>query len=154
MKKEYGMPQIVLKESAKIVIIQSLWHADITDNMVNKCKEVLVGTGVQAADIKLVQVPGALEISLMAKALAKREKPAVIVCIGAIIKGETYHFEMVANAVNEGMNKVAYEFEIPVIQQVLAVNNLAQLKARSGDDLANKGIEAANAALMMIELLR
>ena len=88
--------------------------------------------------------------------LVAKNQPQAIICFGGIVRGDTYHFEMVANAVNEGMNRVAYEFEIPVIQQVLAVENVAQLEERCGvnDPNKNKGIEAAQAAVPMFNLVK
>lgn len=152
MQKAYQQDEsLQLPEGAKIVVVQGEWHQEVTGAMVSACKEVLLDAGLSESNWELIRVPGALEIPLVAKLVAKKQ-PSAIVCFGAIVRGETYHFEMVANAVNEGMNKVAYDFEIPIIQQVLAVENLQQLKKRSSNDEFNKGIEAAQAVLKMLNL--
>lgn len=140
----------LLQASGEIVVVQSLWHSDFTDLMVHYCNTKLLKAGLSENQIRLLHVPGALEIPVMAKLAIKKYSPRALICFGAIIRGETYHFEMVANAVNDGMNRLAYEFELPVIQQVLAVNSLAELAARAGADNSNKGIEAAQAVVSML----
>lgn len=154
MQKEYELPELQgLPKADEFVILQSEWHADCTNVMIQYCITTLEHYGY--TQVRVVKVPGALELPLIAKLEAKRlaGKTAAIIAIGAIIRGETEHFRLVADEVTRGLGKVAYDFEIPVIQEVLAVENKKQLEARSGDNQFNKGIEAALAAVKMLKLV-
>lgn len=143
-------PQI--GNNLKVAIVQSEWYSEYSDLMVDYCTKELIKYGVEKDQINLTKTPGAVEIPLACKLLAKQNKYDCIICFGAILKGETYHFEMVADAANQGMNKVSLEYEIPVIQEVLALYTLDQLKARTADSEYNKGVEAAHAALKMCKI--
>ena len=98
-------------------------------------------------------VPGALEIPVCASIISKKKIYDAIIAIGAVIKGETYHFELVANECGRGCMNVALESGTPVIFEVLCVNNIRQAKARAGNNDKNKGIEAAITALKMLQVL-
>lgn len=136
---------------AKITILQARWHADHTDRMVSRCRSLLTQAG--AGDINILPVPGSLELPIAALSIATQPtKPDAIICFGAVLKGETYHFELVANEATRGLMRVSLDHDIPIIMEVLAVYDLDQLIARSGDDDMNKGIEAAHAAAEIIAL--
>ncbi len=141
-------------DQAKLVVIASKWHGEAVESMLNACLDCLKKVGVEESQLAVYRVPGALEIPVVAKKiLAKGEVDALLV-FGAVVRGDTRHFEMVVDTVNDNLNSLAVEFVTPIIQQVLAVDNLAQLVARTGNDDGNKGIEAAIAALEMIKLFK
>ena len=158
MQHKYSLPEIGnLPLNVKFVILQANWHSEITDLMVSHCKQVLAHYGFDDKFIIEYKAPGALELPVLAKWCVeqhKQEENLVLICFGAIVKGETYHFNMVADEVTRGLGRLAYEFTVPVIQEVLAVESLEQLRARAGDDEYNKGREAALAALQLISVIK
>ena len=113
----------------------------------------LKAAGLPAKQIDTFAVPGALEIPVVAKRLALSERYQVLIALGVVIKGETYHFELVANESARGCQQVAIETGVPVIMEILACYTEAQAKARCGNDNRNQGITAANAAVAMLNLL-
>ena len=147
----YDSSQIASIDNAKVVILQAKWHGDLTDMLSQKCCATLREAGVN--DIAVHAVPGSLEIPLAAKLIAKT-KPDAIICFGIIIKGETHHFEMIANMCATGIMQVMLEHELPIINEILPVYKLADAAARAGNNQQNKGIEAALAAIEMIRLQR
>ena len=146
------LPKVVAKKS-RIVIIRSEFNDEITKSLEKHCLAVLLDSGIKRSQIKQYQVPGSLEIPIVARVIAQKKAADVIIALGAIIRGDTYHFELVANECARGCMIVALEFNIPVIFEVLATYNLAQAKKRAGNNKANKGREAAIAALKMLKLL-
>lgn len=137
----------------KIAIIRSEFNPLITKNLEQYCLKSLKQQGVKRGNITTFLVPGALEIPIAAKLLAKSKRYHVIIALGAIIKGDTYHFELVANECARGCMDVVLEYEIPVIFEVLATYTKKQAQIRSGNDKNNKGIEAAAAALKICTTL-
>ena len=149
MKKTYVTETIPeLPKGARIAIIQAQWHSEHTDKMVEMCSEILEARGIQ--EIKLVKVPGCYEIPLMAKTLAKSGKFSALIVFGAIVKGDTDHYQLILETCIREIGKVIYDFEIPIINEILPVHKLEHLIERSSG-AGNKGIEAAQAA---IETLR
>ena len=149
--KRYSFSKIV--KGLKIAIIRSEFNPLITKNLEQYCLKTLKQQGVKRSNIATFLVPGALEIPIAAKLLAKDKRYNVIIALGAIIKGETYHFELVANECARGCIDVVLEYEIPVIFEVLATHTLEQAQIRSNNDKNNKGIEAAVAALKICATL-
>ncbi len=135
-------------KGAKIAILQTKWHREHTDRMVEKCQQLLRDAGATEAERHMI--PGALELPIAAQSLARTGKYAALICFGAIIKGDTDHYEMVRDNSAQGLMRVSIDESIPIINEVLACLNVEQLKARSADDEFNKGIEAAKAAIDMI----
>lgn len=131
----------------KVGLIRSEFNSKITKNLEKYCFKTLKQHGVRERNITNFLVPGALEIPLTAKLLAKSKNYDVIIALGAIIKGETHHFELVASECARGCMKVALKYEVPVIFEVLVTYTLEQAQKRSGNNQNNKGIEAAMAAL-------
>lgn len=138
----------------QIAIIGSLYRPKITENLVKNCLETLGKKGVSIGCIEVFWVPGALEIPLMAKILAKTGKYNAMIVFGAVFKGKTYHFEQVANECIRGCMNVSYEFEIPVVFEVLCVYDPTDAIDRSTGTKDNRGVEGAVTALKMIDLLR
>lgn len=110
--------------------------------------------GVAENDIEIAWVPGAFEIPLVAKKMAKSEKYDAVICLGAVIRGNTPHFDMVANEVTKGIANVSLSTEIPVIFGVLTTDTIEQAIERAGTKAGNKGFDAAVTAIEMANLLK
>lgn len=141
-------------DNVKLAIVASKWHQNAVESMLNACLNCLQAVGVEDKQIAVYRVPGALELPVVAKKLLATNKFDALLMFGAVVRGDTSHFEMVVDAVNDNLNKLAVDYVTPIIQQVLAVDNLAQLDARTGNNDGNKGIEAAIAALEMVRLFK
>ena len=153
MQQNYSAKNLPAIDGAVIGILQSKWHREYTDVMVRKCVELLRSAG--AAEPERHIVPGSLELPLAARHLLRRGKRYdALIAFGAIIKGDTFHFEMVLDMCSQGLNHVMLEENVPIIVEVLPVMNVEQLAARSGDNDQNKGIEAALAAAETISWRR
>ena len=140
---------------ARVAIVVSRFNSFINENLVDGALDVLKRQGLVPDDqITLVRVPGAVEIHLAVKKLAKSGKIDAIVALGCVIRGETYHFELVANENSKGMAQVMLEHEVPVAFGVLTTDNVEQAIQRAGTKAGNKGAEAALSALEMINVLK
>lgn len=137
-------------KNIKIAIIASTYRQDITDKLVENCLKTLKEKGINKINIHIVSVPGALEIPLTAKLLAKKKIFDAIIVFGTVLKGKTYHFEQVADECVRGCMNVSYDYEIPVIFQVLSVYDLKDARERAEGTDDNRGIEGALTALKMI----
>ncbi len=140
-------------EEIKIAIIGSNFQREITDALEEHCIDTLLGKGIRKEQILSVRVPGSLEIPLAAKKLAEKNKFDALIAIGAIHKGETYHFEQVADQCIRGCMDVSWQYGIPVIYEVLAVYNIEDARKRATREEGNRGQEAALAALSMIDTI-
>ena len=138
----------------RIGLVATRWNDLIVGNLVSGAKDALVRHGVAEEDIGLALVPGAFEIPLVAKRLAMSGKYEAIVCLGAVIRGATAHFEYVAGEVAKGIASVMLETGVPVTFGVLTTETLEQAIERAGTKAGNKGAEAAVAAIEMANLLR
>ncbi|MBP8127115.1 MAG: 6,7-dimethyl-8-ribityllumazine synthase [Aeromonas sp.] len=140
---------------ARVAIVVARFNSFINENLVDGALDVLKRQGLVPDDqITLVRVPGAVEIPLAVKKLAKSGKVDAIVALGCVIRGDTYHFELVANENSKGMAQVMLEYEIPVAFGVLTTDNVEQAIQRAGTKAGNKGAEAALSALEMINVLK
>jgi len=151
MKTEYKKTDIPTIPDAKIAIIQAKWHSDYTDNMVAACTELLLSA--QANPPTLIKVPGAYEIPLIAKLVASSKKYEAIVVFGAIVKGATDHYKVILDTCITELGKVMYDYEVPLIMELLPVHKIEDLIERS-QGTNNKGIEAAQAACEIITVCR
>ena len=133
----------------RIAIVQARFNEAVTARLVQACRAELAALGVEEADVTQVGVPGALEVPLALAALADSERYDALVAIGCIIRGETYHFELVANESGRGVSRVALDHRIAVANAILTVENEAQAWARADD----KGRDAAGVAVEMARLL-
>ena len=133
----------------RIGIVQARFNADITDALAEACLSELMQLGVKAKNVTLVQVPGALEIPLALQALADRLHYDALIALGCIIRGETYHFELVANESGAGVTRIALDHALPIANAILTVENMEQAIARQTD----KGRDAARVAVEMANLL-
>jgi len=135
-----------------IAIAVSRFNQDITQRLLQGAVERLSELGVSKEEIAIVWVPGAVELPLAAQRFAQQEYEAVI-CLGAVIRGETDHYDYVCQQVSYGCQRVALDYDIPVIFGVLTTANLEQALARTGGGHSHKGREAADAAMQMITLM-
>ncbi|MDR7421081.1 MAG: 6,7-dimethyl-8-ribityllumazine synthase [Armatimonadota bacterium] len=132
-------------------VVVSRYNEYITSRLLDGAQAALAAAG--AARVDVAWVPGALEIPLAAHRLARTGRYAAVICLGCVIKGETLHFDLVAQNAAAGMARVALETGVPVINEVLAVFDPAHAAARAGGTV-NRGAEAAHAAVRMATLLR
>lgn len=135
-------------EGLRIGIVQSRFNEDVSHGLLAACLAELKHLGVQDEDILHVSVPGALEIALALQNMAETDQFDALVAVGAVIRGETYHFELVANESGAGITRVGLESGIPIANAVLTTENEEQAEAR----MAVKGAEAARAAVEMANL--
>lgn len=138
----------------RIAIVGSNFQKFVTDNLEKNCVETLIKSGMKREHIALVRVPGSLEIPLAALLIAKKKKFDAIIAFGAIHKGETYHFQQVADECIKGCMEVSLKYEIPVIYEVLAVYDIEDARVRATRKKENRGVEAALSALAMVEATR
>ena len=134
----------------RIGIVMSRFNSDIGDGLLSACKAELLKLGVAEADITLATAPGALEVPLVLHTMADSRQFDALIALGAIIRGETYHFEVVANESARGISEVQLNTGIPVANAVLTTENDDQALVR----MAIKGAEAASVAIEMVNLLK
>lgn len=135
--------------NAKIGLVQSRFNAAIVDKMVESCYKQLVALGVNEADIDVVSVPGALEIPLALQTLAITRRYDALIAIGCVVRGETYHFEVVSNESCRGVTDVSLLTGTPIANGILTVNTDEEALAR----VAEKGADCANVAIEMANLI-
>lgn len=151
------MPRIVeanlIAEGKKFAIVVSRFNDFITERLVGGAVDALVRCGGKDDDIDVVKVPGAFEIPLIAKKMAQKKKYDAVICLGAVIRGATPHFDYVSAEVSKGIAMVSIESEIPVIFGIITTDTLEQAIERAGAKAGNKGFSAAMAAVEMANLL-
>ena len=142
------------KGSGKIAVIVSRFNEEVTEGLLKGAMSVLHENKYDGKNISVIHVPGAYEIPLTAKHLCMSGKYCGVICLGAVIKGETAHFEYISNAVSNGIMSLNLEYAMPVSFGVLTCYTDEQAVKRSSDDEHNKGREAASAVLDMIRILK
>ena len=151
-------PKIIESDSQagdwRIAIVASRYNRDIGERLLAGCLRTLTGRGIRAERITVVRVPGAFEIPLAVKTVAESRTADAVVALGAVVRGETPHFDFIAAECARGVAAVAVATGVPVSFGVLTVDTIDQALDRSGDDESNKGSEAAAAALEMAGLMR
>jgi 6,7-dimethyl-8-ribityllumazine synthase len=140
-------------EGLKFALIATRFNDFIVDKLVGGAIDYLIRHGAKPEDITLVRIPGAFEMPLVAKRLAAGGKYDGIVCLGAVIRGATPHFDYVAAEVSKGLAQTALESGIPVGFGVLTTDSLEQAIERAGSKAGNKGVDAAAATLEVIRVL-
>jgi 6,7-dimethyl-8-ribityllumazine synthase len=133
----------------KIGIVQARFNANITDALAAACKAELLALGVAEKDITHITVPGALEVAVALQAMAEKSSYDALVALGCIIRGETYHFELVANESGAAITRIGLDYQVPIANAVLTTENLEQAVARQEE----KGRDAARVAIEMANLL-
>jgi 6,7-dimethyl-8-ribityllumazine synthase len=139
-------------EGARFAIIASRWNPRITDTLVAAARQAFIANGVAEAAIDVIRVPGAWELPMVARALAVAGQHAALVALGCVVRGDTRHYEQVADGAAEGLMRVALDTGVPVINGVLAVEKFEDAAARAGGSHGNKGEEAALVAIEMADL--
>ena len=133
----------------RIAIVRARFNAPITEALEKHCMATLLELGVKARDIDTFTVPGALEVAQVLNVLAEAADHDALVALGCVIRGETYHFELVANESGAAITRVALDFKVPIANAILTVENEAQAWARAEE----KGADAARVAVEMANLL-
>ncbi|MGE5391069.1 MAG: 6,7-dimethyl-8-ribityllumazine synthase [Deltaproteobacteria bacterium] len=140
-------------ENQRMGIVISRFNEFITSKLLSGCMDALVRHGVSEENIDVAWVPGAFEMPLAAQKMAAKGYDAVI-CLGAVIRGATPHFEYVANEVTKGIAQVGLNSGIPVVYGVVTADTIEQAIERAGTKAGNKGVDAAVTAMEMVNLLR
>ncbi len=130
-------------------MVQARFNESVTNALAQACKEELLALGVDEKNIRHVLVPGALEVPCALQALAESDKFDALVALGCIIRGETYHFELVANESGAAVTRLALDYQLPIANAILTTENLAQAQARQDE----KGRDAARVAIEMANLI-
>ena len=138
----------------KVAIVMSRFNDMIVKQLVEGAKDGLLRHGVEDKNITVVAVPGAYEIPLVVKKVVELKQHDAIIACGAVIRGATPHFDMVANEVTKGVASVSLESGIPVINAVLTTDSIEQAIERAGTKAGNKGFDAALSAIEMVNVLR
>lgn len=144
----------LIAEGMKIAIVASRFNEIITNKLLGGAIDSFVRHGGNENDITVAWVPGAFEIPLIAKKMAACKKYDAVVCLGAVIRGATPHFDMVANETTKGIAAVGLQSEVPVVFGVLTTDNIEQAVERAGSKAGNKGFEAATTAIEMHNLIK
>ncbi len=144
----------LLGEGLRFAIVAARFNEFITGKLIEGAEDGLVRHGVADDDIALYRVPGAFEIPLLAEKLAAKADVDAVICLGAVIRGATPHFDYVASEVSKGVAQVGLKAQKPVIFGVLTTDSLEQAIERSGSKGGNKGYDAALSAIEMANLLR
>jgi len=135
-------------------IVQSKFNKNVCERLLAGALSCLKVYGLEKEDIPIIKVPGAFEIPIAAEKLAEQKKYDAIICLGAVIKGETAHFEYISKAATDGILQVGLKYGIPVIFGVLTAYTEEQAEVRAGEKENNKGWEAAETAVEMANLMK
>jgi 6,7-dimethyl-8-ribityllumazine synthase len=151
MKEYQGQ---LTSQGFKYALIASRFNSFITEKLVEGALDALTRSGADPDQIELYRVPGAFEIPLAAKRILKTQKYDAIICLAAVIRGETPHFDFVASEVTKGIAQLNLEFGIPVTYGVITADNTDQAIERAGNKMGNKGFSAAQSAMEMLNLFQ
>jgi len=143
----------LLAEGNKFVLIVSRFNDFITDRLVGGAMDALLRCGAKDTDIDIVKVPGAFEIPLVAQKIAAKGHYDAVVCLGAVIRGATPHFDYVSAEVSKGIAMVSLQSEVPVIFGIITADTIEQAIERAGTKAGNKGWSAAMSAIEMANLI-
>ncbi|WP_297790785.1 6,7-dimethyl-8-ribityllumazine synthase [uncultured Anaerococcus sp.] len=143
----------LVSKDKKFAIVVARFNHFITDRLVEGCLDTLKRHETKEENIDIIRVPGAFEIPLAAKKLAHKEDYDAVICLGAVIRGDTPHFDYVCAEVSKGVASVSLESEKPVIFGVITTDTIDQALQRSGVKAGNKGSDAALAAIEMVNLM-
>jgi len=144
---------MLLGKGLKFGLVVSRFNEFLTKKLLEGAQDALLRHGVSQEDIEVAWVPGAFEIPLIAKKLAQSKRYNAVICLGAVIRGETPHFEYIATQVSRDISRVGLDTGLPVIYGVITADTLEQAIERAGTKQGNKGFEAAVSAIEMANLL-
>ena len=151
--KTHSLQTASAPDNVCVAIAVSKYNEAITGRLVNGAVETLNAAGVSSDRIVIAEVPGAFELPLAAATLASCGRFAAVLCLGAVIRGETTHDQHINTAVAKGVENVGRQYGIPVLFGLLTCETRSQAEARAGGDVGNKGNECAEAAIAMMNLL-
>ena len=140
----------LIAKGKKFALVASRFNDFITKELVAGCIDALVRHGADEVDISITWVPGAFEIPLVAQALAKPKSTDAVICLGAVIRGATPHFDYVAAEVAKGVAKVSLDSGLPVVFGIITADTIEQAVERAGTKDGNKGVSAALSAIEML----
>jgi len=141
-------------EGKKFGIVVSRFNSFIAERLLDGALDALQRSGADENGIEVVRVPGAFEIPLAARKMAKSGRYDAVICLGAVIRGATSHYDLVANESAKGIAQVGLDTELPVVFGVITTDTIEQAIERAGSKAGNKGSEAASVAIEMVNLLR
>lgn len=144
----------LVAEGMKIGIVCARFNEFITSKLLGGAMDALVRHGVADSDVDVAWVPGAFEIPLIAKKMAESGKYDAVICLGAVIRGATSHYDYVCNEVSKGVASVSLSSGIPVMFGVVTTENIEQAIERAGTKAGNKGYDCALGAIEMVNLIR
>jgi len=144
----------LLAEGQRIAIVAARFNEFITSKLLGGAVDAFVRHGGDDNKLEVAWVPGAFEIPLIAKKMAQTGKYDAVVCLGAVIRGATPHFDMVANEATKGVANVGLQTEVPVIFGVLTTDSIEQAVERAGTKAGNKGFDAMTTAIEMVNLIK
>ena len=144
----------LVSSNIKVGIVVARFNEFITSKLLSGAMDGLLRHNVKEEDIQVAWVPGAFEIPLIASKMAKSGKYDAVICLGAVIRGSTSHYDYVCNEVSKGIAAVSLETGIPVMFGVLTTENIEQAIERAGSKAGNKGSEGAEGAIEMVNLIR
>ena len=145
--------KVVAKKGMKAAIVAPRFNEIIVNKLLGGAVDGLVRHGVEEENITAAWVPGAFEIPLVAERLAKSGKYDAVICVGAVIRGDTSHYDYVCNEVSKGIATVGLQTGVPVLFGVVTTENIEQAIARAGSKAGNKGYDCALSAIEMVNLL-
>ncbi len=145
---------ILIGKGFKFAVIVSRFNELITNRLLEGAKDALLRHGVNEEDIDIAWTPGCFEIPLIAKKLAQGGEYNAVICLGAVIRGGTPHFQYVASEVNRGIAKISLDTELPIIQGIITADTLEQAIERAGTKEGNRGFAAAVSAIEMANLVK
>ena len=145
---------LLLGKGLKFAVLVSRFNELITTRLLEGARDALLRHGVDEGDIDIAWCPGCLEIPVISKKLAQSGKYDAVICLGAVIRGGTPHFEYVASEVNRGIGRVSLDTGLPVIQGIITADTLEQAIQRAGTKEGNKGFVAAVSAIEMANLIK
>lgn len=146
--------KLVSEKEVKIGIVAARFNEFITSKLVSGALDGLRRHGVEEDNVETAWVPGAFEIPLIASKMAKSGKYDAVICVGAVIRGNTSHYDYVCNEVSKGIASVSLESGIPVMFGILTTENIEQAVERAGTKAGNKGYDCALGAIEMVNLIR
>ncbi|MCB9757631.1 MAG: 6,7-dimethyl-8-ribityllumazine synthase [Candidatus Omnitrophica bacterium] len=141
------------KVTQRFGIVVSAFNEPIILRLLQGCIKEFLNLGIVEKNITVIHVPGAFEIPVAASVLARKKNIDAVVCLGAVIRGETLHFELIAQQAAAGVMKVSLDTRKPIVFGVLTTDTIAQALSRSDDKNDNKGSEAARVAVAMVNVL-
>mmetsp|Transcript_11794 Transcript_11794/g.5930 ORF Transcript_11794/g.5930 Transcript_11794/m.5930 type:complete len:155 (-) Transcript_11794:637-1101(-) len=151
------MPKIIeanfIAKGKKFAVVVGRFNDFISDRLLSGAVDALLRSGAEEKDIDIVKVPGAFEIPFIAKKMANKEAYNAVICLGAVIKGSTPHFDYISAEVSKGIAQVSLESGVPIIFGVITTDTIEQAIERAGTKAGNKGWSAALAAVEMANLL-